>query len=199
MTKSRSSKMKLDSEATIRERVFMVIALVLILYIFFENLWAPQSKRVRDIKIRMKGVQSQIDDARLFIDATDKKLAQQLKERAEADDGTALNRRIQKIIERQMLGIDDEKNSAIDFLRDKNSARGISVERADFDKQVDKKEFSIVPIALRVKGRYSSVLKYFDTIENAPRPLVVRTFGMTNSPEGVTVDMIVELLLMKRN
>lgn len=195
-----SSKIKWDQEATIREKFFFVIAVVGILFFFYNTLWEPRAKKLRDVRSQYNILAGQLKAMSKLIEAAHQQIARG-KTAPEPDLGPTANARIKDILERHIASPIEEVNSTAALLQDGATRMRLKVKKMDVGDKVERPNYSLVPINAEVYGSYPNLMNYLDKLENIDRPIVVRSFKMQADKSvrsDLDMSMEVDLYLVKR-
>lgn len=192
------TKVDLNQEPTLREKALFVVAMLGVFVLFLNYLWVPQAKRIRTLRIDLRGVNMQAEAVGKLVDATRTQLAKQKGQMPAEPQQEDLTKRI---LERRVLDPADEINSTIDLLGSRRLVRRLKIKGVDLGDRIEKDAYTIVPMAVRIEGRYAAVQAYLSALERVERPLVVRSFdikSVQNAPGILDTVVNVNLFIVKR-
>lgn len=196
MASLRLPKVSWDQEPTMREKLFFGIAIVGLLFFFLNAFWTPGADKISARKIEVKSVQGQIDAMRKLLESTQQQLVSQNVERKPlppSDD------RVRKLVERRVIDPVEEVHNVVALLSSRKLSRGSKVDDVSVGQTIEKETYSMVPISIRLSGRYGAIQSYFESLEQAEMPIVVRRFTLNADVGGiVTAAIEVELYIVKR-
>lgn len=187
----------LDAKPSSREKVLFGFALIGVLIVISNYIWAPQSKVTGGIKQEIANLDQQVDATKTLIQATDT----QLQQLSQAPQGSAqLDTQMNEMLNRRVVDPTDEANTTMDLLSSRQNTRRVDIKNISLGTQTEGKDYNTIPITVEVNGRFSGIQNYIEMIEKLPRPLVVRAIDMKTSPEaaGVLVTTLkLDLLILK--
>ena len=204
MTKSKTpkietSKARLDQRVTMREKVFFVVALIGTLVLFVNMLWQPQMEVMKNDRKNLKGLEQQVNMLSGLIEATKRQLL--MEQGMPKEEGMKLDERTKKMLERRVVDPLSEVHATIGILGSRRFSRSVKVGDVDVGEMVERESYSVVPISLRLRGRFGAVQNYFSSIKNLNRPVVIKTFQFSRDAASVGMVYVsadLELFIPKR-
>ena len=197
MVKLRMPDMRLNQEPVLREKILFAAALVCVFVLFYNFVITGTSEKVIKLRKDLKGVQAEARSIKQLIKVTETQISNQsgLKPKA-----VKIDSRVQKIIKRSVVDPSEEINTTVHLLSDRRIARRVQMEEVSPGEHLSIGKFTVVPIKVVVRGRYSSVAGYISSLENLDRPVVVRSFSMVTLPDSPGVlkaSVLVYLYMVK--
>ncbi len=201
MRSLRLSKVSLDQEPTLREKLFFGVAAVGVFALFLNLFWSPLADRISLRKTERQNVQVQIDGLQKLVDASKEHLGAQAKKPEKAPKGAPVDAHVQRMMDRRVLDPLDEVHKVVALLGSRKVARNVKVDDVSVGEEVEKGSYTMVPISVRLTARYGALQPYVAALEHAEFPLVVRRFTLTSNPGGGTISAMfeVELYIIRRS
>ena len=172
-----------------REKIIFVVVLAASLLFFLDTLWKPQSVKIHALKSELRTVELEADAVRKLIEATTVQLNKAV---SETDKTQTMDSYVKKVVERKIVDVTEEVNSTADLMRSRGFAKKADIMKVQIGDRVEEGGFIKVPIAVEMKGRYTAVKDYFESLENIGRALVVDSFQMEKG-QGKSNDLFVKI------
>ena len=195
-----ATKIKWDQEPTLREKFFFIIVIVGILIFFYNTLWEPRAKKLREVSSQVDILTDQAAAIGKLIEATQLQIAKGKTEpgsKAEPE----MDVRVKNILERRVVDPIEEVNNTAAMLQDGAIRMRLNVKKMDVGDKIEKGSYSVVPISAEIYGPYLSVINYLDKLESIDRPIVVKSFKMQSDKStlgNLDLSMEVNLYFAKR-
>ena len=153
-----------------REVVVFVGLLAAIFFLFRQSFSGPQSQVLSAAKQQLRSTEQQLDAMHTLISA----LQEQYQEsQPHADDQVPLTPRLQAILDYRPGDSKGAVTDAVSRLSDRKFLKQVTFSGAKIGDWKEFDNYTRVPIEIKVKGRYSSIVNYLATLENLPLPILV--------------------------
>lgn len=174
-------KVKLDQEATIREKAIFVLVLIGVFFLFSNSIWSGILDRVRSLRVEARSGEMQMDAVKRLMAAAQTQIA---KKKVLAPANVFVDPKIAKILLRRTYDPADEINSTVDLLHKRGIIGRAKVKNVAVGEKIDRPGYSAVPLEVQITGTYSDVQGYMRAIENLSRPVLVNGFSVQRDKEN---------------
>lgn len=200
MRSLRLPKVSLDQEPTLREKLFFGVAAVGVFVLFLNLFWSPLADRIGLKKTERQNIAVQLDGLQKLVDASRQHLGAQAKKVQGGPQGAAADPYVQRLLERKVLDPLDEVHKVVGLLGSRKLARNVKVDDVSIGEEVQKGNYTMVPLSVRLTARYGALQPYVAALEHADFPLLVRRFTLTANPgEGnISATFEVELYIIRQ-
>lgn len=184
MPKLGVGNVSLNREPSAREKVFFFVVVAIMLILFLDSLWKPETKKIIILKTQLNSIEMQRESAKRLIDATHtqiEKTKTEPKQHLETDDF------VKKVLEREVVDETDEMNSIADLLGSKKLTRKVTVSKVEIGSRTDTQNYIEVPITVQFEGRYSGVRDYFKAVEALERAVIIDSFKIVRNKEKTSL------------
>lgn len=181
--------LNLKREPTLREKVIFGVVILISFIFFLDSLWKPQSVKIHALKSELRTVEQQADALKKLIDATKMQIN---KVTAETDKAPELDDYVKKVLERKIVDISEEVNSTADLMRSRVFAKKADIVKVEIGDRTEDSGFTKVPIMVEIKGRYTAIKDYLESLESIGRALIVDSFQMEKG-QGKSNELVVKI------
>ena len=197
MRKLKLPTVSLDQPMNAREKIFSAIIMVVLLILFMNLFWTPQSATIEAQRSDLENVRMEMDAIKRLIDSAKNQLMIQRefpKKKKKADE------KVERMMDRTVVDPLSEIHSTIGLLSSRRFSRKVEVEDVNIGDTVEREEYSEVPIYVQLSARYGGLIQFFGKLENIDRPMVVKGFELDEGgDEGIIEGSIdVVLFIVKR-
>ncbi len=169
-------KIDMNQEAPLREKIFFGIILLLLVTTFFRVLWAPKGNEIDKESVKITNLYSQVKTLEKFLNIEFPK---------------RLNLKSKDLLDiKQIKSLLGEKGEAhaevadlIGLLGNDEILSGARLLSIDSMPLIEKEGFNMIPVQFILKGRFSSIARYFRKIEELNKPLNIDRLEVTSKPE----------------
>ena len=196
MLKMHFPKLSLDQEPTGREKIFFAVAVIGLFVLFLNLLWSPIANKVAAGKVDLNNMTVQTEGMRKLIETTKQALTVQTLEK---NQGAPVNDVVRRILDRKVVDPLEEIHNVVALLGSRKLSRNTKIDDVSVGQTVEKDNYSMVPISVRLTGRYGAIQGYFTAIEGSEMPLLIRRFTLSADAGGsISASIDVELYIIKR-
>ena len=181
-----------------REKLLFGIALATAFVFFYSYVLAPKSKAIILLRGDLRGVESEKDSVHRLLEATEAQLAKEHQSKAQ---NIKLDAWVARVLNRRVADSVEEISTTVDQLRARKIARRVKISDVTLGNKVKVEGFEVVPITVRLGGRYSGIRGYIASVERIERPLVIESFDIksdVNTPGRLSAKIVLHLYLMKK-
>ncbi len=179
----------LKREPTGREKIIFIVVILMTFIFFLDSFSKPQSAKIHALKSELRTVELEADAVKKLIEATNIQIN---KANTDADKTQVLDDYVKKVVDRKIVDVTEEVNSTADLMRSRVFAKKADILKVEIGDRSDDGGFIKVPIKVEMRGRYSAVKDYFQSLENIGRALIVDSFQVEKS-EGKSNDLLVKI------
>lgn len=155
----------LKEEASIREKAYFAVILILILVSFARWLYVPELKAIKTASVQISNLNLQIDTLKKFESLT---AAQPV-----AAAAAATNPAIEKIIGGTRRGKAAIINEVLVKLNSKELMRGLTLGSTSITSEADQGNFIRVPITLGFTCSFAGISYYLSELEKLELPIII--------------------------
>ncbi|PIR17778.1 MAG: hypothetical protein COV46_02715 [Deltaproteobacteria bacterium CG11_big_fil_rev_8_21_14_0_20_49_13] len=178
------SQFDLKQEAGSRERIYFIIILLLIVVAFARWFYIPKIKQAKLLRVEIKNQSMQIDTLRQFAKLKIPTLQpQQADQQATFKTGTMFEKAVEESSKSEQQVIAD----IVRMLTSNNVLNGVSVSGMNFMPEVNKGNYSTVPIEINLEGKYSGMLNYLGHVEKFGKLVTTDNIELTTSEKAPNV------------
>lgn len=154
------SKIDWGEEPSVREKIYFVIVLVMILFAMMRLFWQPGAERIKKSKQEMRNISLQIDTLKKFIEI-DKKIA----ERKPAVPQKMANEHIANALKKITDNPREVISGIIKEITSRKLMGNVTLNNLSFQTATARSGYTSVPVSLSAVGTFSSLQKYFSAME----------------------------------
>ena len=196
------SSVDLKKQPQAREVFGFGLLLLIILFVFFDTLLSPRFDALQKIKLKYKTAYQQKDAVERLIAALDHQVKQQEDNKNNEIDrrqNLPRNERLKNILTYKVTDVTEETTAIISMLSGRRMLKRIKYLESKVGDQQEQKGYTLVPVALRLQGHYSALIRYIEDLEKIDRPLLLSGFKFFSPKQGrfLIADLNIKLYLPK--
>lgn len=170
------SKIDLNQESQLRERIFFVLILILMIVIFFRLFWTPKVSQIKQEKVQMDAFAAQEKTLRKFLDMK----APENKVSTDKGKETLASKQAGMLLGEEG-NVESEVAELLRTIGDGDLLKDVRILSISTMLRVDKDGFGMVPVDVVLKGRFSSIGQYFQNVGKLNNPLNIEGIELNSS------------------
>lgn len=159
-----------SQEAPNRERLWLVVILVMVVYVFYSLVWGPQRIKTKNYRKEVETVETQIDAAQKLVEAT---INAAQSGAVAAPPGIAPDDpRFAPYLRGELRSSEEVLEEVVAKLTAPQALRGMDLVGFQQKEANETEHYQRVPFELRLEGPFGATVQYLEYIEALPLLLV---------------------------